>query len=71
MDFVILVLTVCTLAKPETCGEERFTLSSDTGSLHGCMIRAQPFMAQWAGDHPALRIARWRCAPPGADGDKI
>jgi hypothetical protein len=71
MNFVELVLTVCTLAQPVACDEQKLVFSSESGSLHGCMIQAQSYIAQWSGDHPALRVVRWRCAPPGSEGDKI
>jgi hypothetical protein len=70
MNFVELVLTVCTLAEPVACDERRLMFSSDSGSLQGCMMQAQPFIAQWSGEHPSLRVSRWRCVSPGAEGDK-
>jgi hypothetical protein len=71
MSFVELVLTVCTLTQPVICDEKKLVLGSDTGSLHGCMLQAQPVIAQWSGEHPLLRVSRWRCVAPGAEGDKI
>jgi hypothetical protein len=35
------------------------------------MMQAMPYIAQWSGDHPQLTVTKWRCARPGADGDKI
>jgi hypothetical protein len=70
MSFLELVLTVCTLAEPVACDERRLMFSSDSGSLHGCMMQAQPFIAQWSGEHPSVRVSRWRCVTPGAEGDK-
>jgi hypothetical protein len=26
-------------------------------------MRAQPVVAQWAGDHPQWQIERWKCQP--------
>lgn len=71
MNFVELVLTVCTLAQPVSCDEKKLVFSSETGSLMGCMMQAQPFIAQWSGEHPGLRVSRWRCVTPGSEGDKI
>jgi hypothetical protein len=34
---------------------------ADGITLRQCEIQGQFGLAQWAGDHPALRIARWRC----------
>ncbi|MFY9626623.1 MAG: hypothetical protein WAK03_00530 [Methylocystis sp.] len=71
MNFVELVLTVCTLAQPQACEEKKLLFSSETGSLHGCMMQAQPYIAQWSGDHPTVHVERWRCVAPGSEGDKI
>ncbi len=71
MNFVELILTVCTLAQPVACDEQKLIFSSDTRSLAGCMMQAQPLIAQWAGDHPALQVARWRCAAPGSEGKRV
>ena len=30
-----------------------------------CMMQAPPYIAQWADEHPAERVTRWRCAFPG------
>jgi len=70
MNFVELVLTVCTLAQPVACDERRLLFSSQTGSLTSCMREAQPFIAQWSGEHPSLQVEKWRCATPGAAGEK-
>lgn len=71
MSFIQLVLTVCALAQPGACEERRLTFSTENVSIIGCMLQAQPFIAQWTGEHPTLRVTRWRCVTPGADGDKI
>jgi hypothetical protein len=70
-NFIELILTVCTLAQPAACDERRLLFSSESSSLRGCMIQAQPFIAQWVGEHPSVRVSRWRCALPGSAGDKI
>jgi hypothetical protein len=71
MNFVELILTVCTLAQPAACDERKLVLESATGSTNNCMMQAMPYIAQWSGDHPQLTVTKWRCARPGADGDKI
>jgi hypothetical protein len=70
VNFVQLILTVCTLAEPSVC-DERKMLFESSGPLRACFVQAQPFIAQWVGEHPTLRVAAWRCTPPGAEGDKI
>ena len=71
MNFIELVLTVCTLAQPVACDEQKLLFSSEGMSLRGCVMQAQPYIARWVGDHPSLRVSRWRCVTPGSEGDKI
>ena len=65
MDFVELLMTVCTLSQPMTCDEQRMVFSSDIVSLRSCVVQAQPYIAQWIGNHPSLEVHSWRCAPSG------
>jgi len=59
-DLVVLVITACLAAQPGSCGEHRMVLA-DGISLGQCVSQGQFGLAQWAGDHPWLRIIRWRC----------
>jgi hypothetical protein len=70
MNFVELILTVCTLAQPAACDERKLVLESTTGSTSNCMMQAMPYIAQWAGEHPNVTVTRWRCVPPGGADDK-
>jgi hypothetical protein len=63
MGFVELIITVCSIAHPAECGDRHLQLVSQE-SLRDCMAHAQPYMAQWIGDHPDLHIVKWRCAYP-------
>jgi hypothetical protein len=38
------------------------------GSLSACMWEAQPYLAQWIGEHPDVRIASFRCDWPEREG---
>ena len=71
MNFIQLILTVCSLAQPTSCDERKLTLETVTGSERNCMMQAMPYIAQWAGEHPNVKVERWRCANPGVEGDKI
>lgn len=66
---VVLILTVCALAAPSQCDERRMSFVSQ-GSLMQCMMSAPPYVAAWSEEHPGERVASWRCAYPGAEGDK-
>jgi hypothetical protein len=35
------------------------------------MMQAQPYLAQWVGEHPAYQVTRWRCAWPDQEDGKI
>jgi hypothetical protein len=71
MNFVELILTVCTLAQPASCEERRLMLESASGSTRNCIMQAMPYIAQWSGEHPNLTVTKWRCVTPGEEGDKI
>jgi hypothetical protein len=70
MQWVDLIVLACTLANPATCKEYHLAFQS-AGSLRACMMQAQPYLAQWVGEHPDVRVAKWRCAWPDQEGDKI
>jgi hypothetical protein len=86
MNLVDLILLACMLANPAanpatnpgadpapdpaSC-HEYHVLFQTSGSLQSCMMQAQPYLAQWSGEHPAFRIVRWRCAWPDQEGGKI
>jgi hypothetical protein len=65
-----LILTVCALNAPGQCNEQRLQFAAEE-SLMQCMMQAPPYIAQWSDQHPATRVARWRCAYPGQSGEKI
>lgn len=66
MDAVELIVMVCSLINPHACSQKHFLLES-SGSLRTCVMQAQPYLAQWAGDHPDDRIASYHCAWPGKE----
>ena len=70
MGLVELILTVCTLAQPESC-EERHLTFVDQGSLMQCMTQAPPAIAQWAYEHPSRKVVKWRCGYPEREGSLI
>lgn len=63
MNMVDLIVLLCSLANPSVC-QERHMLFESHGSLETCMREAQPYLAQWIGEHPDLRVARYRCDWP-------
>ena len=65
MQLVDLIFLACTLVSPGGCREYHILFQS-AGSLRSCTMEAQPYLAQWIGEHPNLRVARWHCAWPQA-----
>jgi hypothetical protein len=63
MGLMEVILTVCSLAHPAQCDDRHLQFASE-GTLRMCMANAQPYLAQWIGNHPDLRIVKWRCAYP-------
>ncbi|MGC1409072.1 MAG: hypothetical protein WA864_09050 [Acetobacteraceae bacterium] len=70
MNLMDLIVLACTLASPGTCREYHLMFQS-AGSLRACTMQAQPYLAQWISEHPQLRVARWHCAWPGQEDEKI
>jgi hypothetical protein len=71
MNFVELILTVCSLAQPVACDERRLMIEIESGSPRDCMMHSMPFIAKWSDEHPNVTVTRWRCVSPGTEGDKI
>lgn len=66
MDPVDLILTVCLVAAPEICREERLHFE-DRGPLLKCMFLAPAEIARWSKTRPKYRVVRWQCAYPGKE----
>jgi hypothetical protein len=77
-----IILTVCAIANPANC-EEKYLQFAWDGSLRQCMMAAQPYIAEWIGQHPAwmrhemelrlslaARSVRFDLATPGACGKR-
>jgi hypothetical protein len=55
-----LIFTACLAALPERCDEHSVALLPEIGVM-GCMMTAQPQLAEWTERHPGHRVVRWRC----------
>jgi hypothetical protein len=60
---IAIVFTVCSLAHPNQCEEQRLDYMWE-GSLQACVISAQPLIAQWIGEHPKWSVKSYRCEYP-------
>lgn len=63
MDLIAIVVTVCALARPDQCEEQRIEFSSQF-SLRQCVMNAQPYLAQWIAEHPKWGIKSYHCEYP-------
>ena len=70
MNAIDLIITVCAVLSPATC-EERHLVFSSTVSPRQCVMAAQPYIAQWVGEHPKWTAVRWRCEYPHANEKDI
>jgi hypothetical protein len=66
MGLVELVLTVCAVAHSNACQDQHLPVAV-SGSLAQCSMAAQPYIAQWIGEHPKWTAVRWHCEYPGRD----
>ena len=64
MGLIEIVLTVCAVANPTACEERRLQFSFN-GSLTQCAMTAQPYIAQWIGEHPQWSVKGYHCEYPG------
>jgi hypothetical protein len=63
MDMITIVVMVCALTQPDQCEEQHLEFSWQ-GSLKQCVMNAQPYIAQWIGDHPKWSVKSYHCEYP-------
>jgi hypothetical protein len=63
MDIIAIVVTVCALAQPDHCEDHRLEYAWQ-GSLKQCVMSAQPYIAEWIGDHPKWSVKSYHCELP-------
>ncbi len=63
-----IIAVLCSLASPDNCHEQTVTTSDVADvSMQSCMI-GMPQLAEWMKQHPAERLAAWRCVIGKQDG---
>ena len=56
-----IIAVLCSLASPVNCHEQTATTSDFAEvSMQSCLMGA-PQLAEWMKQHPAERLAAWRC----------
>ena len=63
---MLLLLSICLVAQPATCKEDRIELSYEATSPFICLRNSQSALATWQETHPEWHVARWRCAARGS-----
>lgn len=66
MDLIDLVLTICLMAAPSDCREERLHFENK-GNLLNCMFLAPTQIVKWSEEHPNMRVVKWKCAYPSTE----
>ena len=61
MTMIELVMTVCLLASPGECRQERLPFE---GPLLACATQGQVAALEWLQTPPKWQLTRWRCGPP-------
>lgn len=64
MNLLDLIVLVCSLTNPTACEEQHILFDAQGGTPRTCALHAPPYMAQWIGEHPGVRIMRWHCDWP-------
>jgi hypothetical protein len=63
-----IIAVLCSLSPPTNCYEQTVTTSDFANvSVPSCMMGA-PQLADWMKEHPAERLAGWRCVIGKQDG---
>jgi hypothetical protein len=56
-----IIAVLCSLSSPANCHEQTVTTSDFADvSMQSCLMGA-PQLAEWMKEHPAERLAAWRC----------
>jgi hypothetical protein len=56
-----IIAVLCSVSSPANCHEETVTTSDFAEvSMQSCLMGA-PQLAEWMKEHPAERLAAWRC----------
>ncbi len=60
-----ILLSVCLIAGPERCKDERLSFIAENITPRQCMSTGQIEIAKWTEAHPNWWVKRWSCGPAG------
>ena len=65
---IAIIAVLCSLSSPANCHKQTVTTSDFADvSMQSCLMGA-PQLADWMKQHPAERLATWRCIIGKRDG---
>jgi hypothetical protein len=68
---ITVIAVLCSLTAPASCREQTVTTSDFANvSVQSCLMGA-PQLADWMKQHPAERLAAWRCVIGAHEGKGI
>jgi hypothetical protein len=66
-----IIAVLCSLSSPADCREQTVTTSDFADvSMQSCLMGA-PQLAEWMKQHPAERLAAWRCVIGKHEGREL
>lgn len=68
---MLILMSICLLADPGQCREERLSFSFEESNPFACMVHSQGKIAEWQQGHPDYRVARWTCTARGLASERI
>ena len=60
---MFVIMTICMLASPTMCREERVEQSVEERPPISCIVEGQSTVAVWSQQHPAWHVDKWKCVP--------
>ncbi|MGU3360975.1 hypothetical protein ACLBWX_11630 [Methylobacterium sp. M6A4_1b] len=63
---MLILLSICLLAQPSECREDKIDLSFEARSPTVCLRNSQSALAKWQEEHPEWHVTKWRCAVRGS-----
>jgi hypothetical protein len=63
-----IIAVLCSLSSPATCREQTVTTPDFAGASVQSRLTGAPQRAEWMKQHPAERLAAWRCVIAMQDG---
>jgi len=60
-----LLVAVCLVSNPATCKDVSLIYAAEALTPMQCVLRAEPEIAKWIGEHPGWQTKRFSCRTAG------